>query len=381
MKKLIAFSVIFALVAGAAFAQVSGAVETRLFLADITFGDDVEAVTRGDIGAAHIQLAGQNTEGTLGGLFRLRNTDIVRGDAWFHRVFVWWRPIQQMRIFLGIDNDGMFDTSSIAGWSFHAGGNDYMFNHHWDWWREVFPGNWDGFGLALSFWPIDGLNLNLAIPVGGLGWPQATSAQVGTQRNLEDIYPWGLRLQGSYALPDIGLIQFVYNLGDKDTGMGDHFANNDNHWGRFGLSFLLNSLDGMDILVGGSVVIPDGENDAKIHVGAAFTYAGEGFGVKLRGAARIWGDDIFINANVMPVIELNPASVMIDIGISTAVGDNAPEDSFGWFATPTLRLPISGGLFSVGLQLYSNINMGGNINLSGNTDVKLRIPMLLSFNF
>jgi|GEM_PF-1113583 len=463
MKKLIAISVMLALVAGAAFAQVSGTVEARLFIVDSTFNnnnevkkdnngkdtkdkvDPNEGVTHGDIGAAYIQLSGTNEEGTLGGLFRLRNTDIVRGDAWFHRVFVWWRPIQQMRIFLGIDNDGMFDTASIAGWAFHSGDNDYMFNHHWDFWREIFPGNWDGFGLAFSFYPVQGLNINLVIPTGALGWPQSTASQVRAKPTLRDMYPWGLRLQMSYAIPDIGTINFVYNLGDKDTEAGSNFAYADNltrnnngelvggsHFGRIGLSFQLTAINSMNLLVGGSVVIPDKKHETiglRAHAGLALTYAGTGWGIKFRAGYRyqerkekdkdterkVRPDTQFFNFNVMPIVDVGGGQLMIDFGVSIEPNANKTNaiiieeekdktkksytNTFGWYLTPVFRLPIPGGKFSAGLQIYQNIKMGGNIELAGdkkyyyNEDDKtfskhmtynkihLRIPILLSFGF
>ena len=392
MKKLIAISVMLALVAGAVFAQVSGTVEARLFIVDATFDKNKNnEVTHGDIGAAYIQLSGTNEEGTLGGLFRFRNTDVVRDAAWFHRVFVWWRPIQQVRIFLGIDNDGMFDTASIAGWAFHSGDNDYMFNHHWDFWREIFPGNWDGFGLALSFWPVQGLNINLVIPTGGLGWPQSTLGQVRAKPQLKEIYPWGLRLQMSYAIPDIGTINFVYNLGDKDTDMG-HYAYapmTGSHFGRIGVSFLLTAIDSMNLLIGGSVVIPDKLNEEKglrAHAGIAYTYSGTGWGIKVRFGYRYHDmkdeaakDLQFINANIMPIINAGGGQVMIDFGISAE--PSRETNKFGWYLTPVFRYPIPGGKFSVGLQLYQNIQMGGNVTLTGDKNIHLRIPMLLSFGF
>jgi len=384
MKKLIAIFAVSTLMVGTAFAQaqVSGLVEGRLYVVDAIFDDnDTNDQIRGDIGAAYIQLAGQNPDGTLGGLFRLRNTDIVRTAQWFHRVFVWWRPVEQFRMFLGIDNDGLFDTASIVGWDFHEGDNDYLFNHHWDFWREVFPGNWDGFGIAFSFWPVEGLNLNLTVPVGGMNWPQSTASQVRLGRNLADVWK-GLRLQGSYAISDVGIIQFAYNLGDKD-GTGDkHYAFDDSHFGRLGVSFLLNSIDSINILVGGSVLFLDSADgiNPRIHIGAGFTWAGDGLGVKFRTAVRLQGDnDQFLNANVMPYFKLGPGTLMVDFGISTQLASDT--NNFGWYTTPMYRMPVSSGTVAVGFQLFSNITMEGNINLTGNTDVRLRIPVLLRFGF
>jgi len=379
MKKLLAFAIILTFVAGAAFAQVSGLIETRLYLVDVIMNDDPNPQIHGDIGAAYLQISGTNDDGTLGGRFRLRGTDVAfRGDnGWIYMAYAWWRPIQQVRIYLGIDQDGMFDTASIAGWAFHAGDNDYMFNHHWDFWRGIFPGNWDGFGLAFSFWPMEGLNLNLVVPVGGIGWPQATASQVRTKKDWEDMI-FSLRLQGSYTIQDVGVIQFAYNMGDKDLTPQIAFQDG-GHFGRIGLSFLLTSLDSMSILIGSSFVPYDG-GDILISPGVGFAYSGSSFGVKARVGANIQGDSKqFINANVMPYFNLGPGQLMIDIGLSMQLDKDT--DNLGWYATPVFRLPVSGGTFSIGLQLYSNIKMGGNIELSGNTDVTFRMPMLLRYSF
>jgi len=381
MKKLFAILVVFVLVAGAAFAQVTALVETRLWVLN---GADMDNMTTGgSIGAAYLQFNGANEAGTLGGTFRFRNTDqgSTSGGSGvrFHRVFTWWRPIPQVRVFLGIDNDGLFDTAGLAGWAFHAGDNDYMFNHHWDFWRQVFPGNWDGFGLAISVYPMQGLQLNLVVPTGNLGWYQGTNSQVTRNVPIEDMYPWGLRFMGSYLIPDIGTVHFVWNFQDKEALAGEHFADTE-HYGRFGLNLHLTALNAMGIqaIVGGSVVLPKySDTDPDIHAGFGVQYSAEGWAVKARMAVRLPGGDAdaFISGNVMPVFDIPGGQAMIDIGLTTQGSD------MGWFLTPIYRMPIPGGAFSIGLHIYSNINMGGNIGLSGNEDVSFRIPMFLRFQF
>jgi len=436
MKKLIAVLAVSAMVTTAAFAQasVAGLVETRFNLLHPNLGgefpdgheregESVPMTAGGSIGGAWIQLSGTNPDGTLGGLFRLRNTDIIRttGDdadrgPWFHRVFAWWRPVDQVRIWLGIDNDGMFDTAHFAGWGFHQGDNDFMFNHQWDFWRRVFPGNWDGFGMALSFsnFGVDGLAVNLVLPTGGRNWPQATNAQVTNRINVQELIA-GFRLHSTYALPGIGTLQFTYNapggimnidgglpgdpnspsLNQSNTTWGD--ATN---FGQVGLSMLLTALDFGNILFGGAVIIPDADRFVDIHAGAALDMPAlvPGLmGLRFRAGAHISGDNYrpaFITGNLMPILSLGPGSLMFDLGMSIRVGglwedreslEFDAERDLGWSVKPVYRLPIAQGAFSIGLHLSQNIAMGGNQGFvaepADRSNIRLNIPMLVRFSF
>ncbi len=209
MKKLIAISVMIALLASAAFAEttVSGTVEARLNVFQVELGDHGEAydyghpkpTTGGSFGTAYIQLSSTNSDGTLGGMFRLRGQDIVNGDAagafrW-HRVFVWWKPIPQIRFFLGQDADGMFETGQLTSWAFHQGSEQYLVVHDWDFWRNIFPGNWDTFGAAFSFYVVEGLELNLVAPFGNpSGWPRHRDSDVTRKTDVETFYPGSFQL-------------------------------------------------------------------------------------------------------------------------------------------------------------------------------------------
>jgi len=380
MKKIIAISLMFALVAGAVFADTSvgGGVETHFSLVDKTGKEDDDPTMGGSVATAQIVLTGANADGTLGGRFRFRNTKIS-GSPQYDQVYVWWKPIEQVKIFLGIDQDGMFDTASIVGWSFHAGDNDYIFNHMWDHWRAVFPGNWDGFGLAFSFYPMPGLDINLVIPTGKVGWPQDPEASVTQSEPIsgdDGVLPGRLRLQIGYAL-DVGKISLVYNGGGvvKEKGNYGQLGSFGDNNGQIGASFLLTSLDSMQILIGGSVILF--EEDMQIAAGLGFVYNGEGFGVKVRGSYMMRGDlDALLIANILPFFAVgDKGQVLVDIGITSQ------GDSLGWSVIPCYRLGIDGGAFKIGLQVYNNVNSGGNQTISGAEYVKFKVPLLLSFGF
>jgi len=416
MKKVIAILAVSAMVTTAVFAQasVAGTVETRFSVirgnlsdddSDLVMGGLAGAGGAGAIGAAWLQLSGTNPDGTLGGLFRLRNTDVVRGaDAWFHRVFAWWRPHDSVRIWLGIDQDGMFDTAHFAGWGFHAGDNDYMFNHHWDFWRRIFPGNWDSFGMAFSFtnFGVDGLAINLALPTGNRNWPQATNPQVTAFRTVEEMLA-GFRLHSTFAIPGAGTLQFTYNAPGayhNDTTFQVQYTTWEDatSFGQLGLSFLLTALDFGNILFGGAIVIPDSDNDLDLHLGAALDIPAATFGDALAMRFRIGAHVLnggtgnpmgagagngALTANIMPIFALGPGSLMFDLGLTVGM----PEDDFdadnhlGWSVKPVYRLPLAQGAFSIGLHLWSGVQRGGNAGLVAGNDVHIHIPMFIRFSF
>jgi len=393
MKKIIAISVMFALVAGAVFADtaISGNVETRFTILDKTGGKDDDPIAKGSIGAANFSFSGSSSDGTLGGQITFKGMDLIRTahdnlpavftPQGINKAYVWWKPIDQIKIFLGINNDGIFDTDSIAGWSYHAGDNDYLFKHHWDFWRQVFPHHFDYFGLALSFYPVQGLELNLVLPTGGIGWRQDPDWKIEQKVPLTGeggLLPERLTLQGSYSF-DAGTVQFAYrgkkNVSEKGTQIFS--ASGDNN-GLVGLSFILKAIENMQILVGGSIILDD--PDMIINAGLGFVYNGDGFGVKARAALVMCGDqDMFITGSVMPFFAVGEkGQVLVDIGVTNWA---KKDPALGWFLTPAYRLGLDGGAFKIGIQVFSNIDDGGNITISGNDWVKFRVPMLLSFNF
>jgi len=399
MKKIIAISVMLALVAGAVFADttISGYVETRFSLAKqmankAADGSTPDPVMGGSIGSAYLTLSGSNGDGTLGGTYRLRGHDVWRSSPWIYKAFVWWKPVEQVKVFLGIEQDGLFDTADFMGWGYHSGDNDYLFNHHWDFWRQIFPGNWDGFGLALSFYPMPGFDLNLVLPTGGINWPQATSAQVGATRPITNpdsdthtgMIPGRIRFSGSYSL-DFGKISFAYIGGAAVTEKGVQFgyATADNN-GLIGASVLVTAVDGILIKVGGSAVL-NGKNAADktemlISGGFGVAYSGDGFGVKARVGLVTQGEaKMFLTGSILPYFKVGEkGEVMIDIGVTN---DGNKDPAMGWFVTPAYRLGIDGGNFKIGLQLFNNVDAGGNIQITGADYVKWNIPMLLAFVF
>jgi hypothetical protein len=446
MKKIIAISVMFALFAGAVFAEtsVSGGVETRFSVSGDTGktdgGNAVKPTMKGEIGTANIKLSGKNDDGTLGGAVKLRGEDIIRGGswsgtinatkyseistlagtqtasisgsttsgAWVHTAYVWWQPISQVKIFLGIDQDGMFGTDPLTSWGYHRGSEGFINNHDWDFWRMVFPGNWDGFGLAFSLYPVDGLDINLVIPTGGTSWPQATGDQIGKNWRVDEMLVAGLRLNINYAIPDVGKLMLTYIGANAYASTGNPanqnslgFADSDADKqkvktnGMFGASFLLTMVEGFQIQPGISMVLANTSNwkangdDAKslIYAGLGVHYTADAFGVKARVAYLMNGgpgaptgvdyygskDVSHMRFSVMPWYAMESLTVFCDIGANmTMVKDSDAAVEF--FVNPYVTVPISGGKFQAGLKI-------NNFNKYAGDKTTWSVPMLLGFNF
>jgi len=410
MKKLIAVLAVSAIVTTAVHAQasVAGTFEVRMNVMQDNLSSDADNLRMGgSIGTAWLQLSGANADGTLGSTWRFRQNDMVRGEAGgvagpvWHRAFAWWRPVDSFRLFLGIDSDGMFDTAHFAGWGFHQGDNDYMFSHQWDYWRRIFPGNWDSFGAALSFMGLlDGqLNINLILPTGSRTWPREGPARITETRDFAELAA-GFRLHSTFAIPGTGLLQFTYNApGALMNGVHLETARTTwedaNSFGQLGLSFLLNGLAFGNVLFGGAIIIPDSDNDLDLHLGAALDIPsatlGDVMGLRFRVGCNIragdGGPDPVIVTNIMPIVALGPGSLMFDIGLTMRLPDTFDsERDLGWSVKPVYRLPLASGMFSVGLHLWSGLGstgvIGGNqANLRTDSDIHINIPMLLRFSF
>jgi hypothetical protein len=407
MKKLIAISVMIALIAGAVFAETSvgGAVEARLALYNAEFGDhpgyasgDIpKTKSSGSFGTAYVQLSTSNDDGSLSGLFRFRNEDVMRGDAWFHRVFINWKPVPVLNVFLGIDNDGKFATDALEGWSFHQGSCDYTSFQWWDFWRACFPGNWDGFGAAFSIYPVPGVDVNLVIPFGDSDWPQSTQLQVEKSNNSIDLFTSGYRLQANFAVPDIGKVMFSYKgpYNNKHDLGGNHndmtFLDEENPaFGAFGLSFLLTMVDGLQAHIGfatDNIVkeLPDGEA-LPLYFGLGAHWAGGDFGVKFRaGAALNMGyaqDHMFITGEIMPWYNFGFLSAFLAFGMSFDKANADADMNNGFFVNPYVKVPINGGYLHTGLKIRQHINSGGNVSVvTGDDYTRVEFPLILGISF
>lgn len=429
----------------AGFAQISGAVDTRMYLLDAYVPKDKEIDAPlhiyGLISAAYLSLAGANEARTIGGQLRLTVEYDTRENTlnWpWHKAFVWWQPHPQFRMFLGQDPDGQFENAVLAGYDYHQGNEQFIGVTLWDFWRAVFPGNWDTFGLALTYRPIREVQINLVIPTGGpevLQWPRHTKEHVQRKVDWRNMFPWGLRLTVTGQIPDIGKILFSY-IGPEHFGQGEakgikfdpdekNIRDRYSHFGDVGLSFLLSGpVPGLQIQIGGSTKIPsyvDIIHPVLLGLAAHFqtNMGGYDWGVKFRFGTSIntkyvrgnsnfamgWGDDIkdtFMHGSIMPWIIVRGWRINLDMGMTAVVNKNglagrvtdATEDDkaiWGWWISPYVKfgpLEIGFHIMTVGdhTHLTSETSMNDNAawsshKLAKDAPIKIAIPIRMVFHF
>jgi hypothetical protein len=405
MKKLIAISVMIALIAGAVFAEtsVSGNVEARINLFSATLGSyEMEladgstfdpydgsypkpTIGGGSIAASAIKLAGTADDGSAGGVLRVRYHYISSESFRWSQAFIWWKPVDQMRFWLGVDDDGMFGTGQLTDWAFHQGSESYLVVHNWDWWREIFPGNWDTFGAALSFFLMPGLDLNLVIPTGQpTGWPRHQNKHNDRYITFQEL-PGNFQLTSGYGIEGIGKVYLAW------IGSGQDYLDEPTTFGRIGLSFFSSSLvEGLQFQVGGSTVLSksadDGGADEPIWAGAAVHFNAGDFGLKFRIGTKLQTSEaggMFITGNVMPTYNTSVGNVCLDIGFSMNKANNDADSETGFWINPYLKKGIPGGYFQVGLMVLSNISggQGDSHEVKVDDHPRIYLPMLMGFNF
>ena len=199
MKKLIVLSVIFALVAGAVFAQevnVGGGIQVGAELIKGTTQKDADDKTpdpeaAGEIKRGRIQLSGQNEAENFGGRIRF-NT------GGFEDAFAWWKPIDMVRLFLGQNGDGEYTMDPLC-WGFYAEAGDILGMHNS--FGTAYAGNILGgtdFGMIVTISPMEGLDVSFAVPYGNKGKAEYVYKKFVAQVTyaMEGLGKFGLRYKG-----------------------------------------------------------------------------------------------------------------------------------------------------------------------------------------
>jgi len=369
MKKIIAISVMFALIAGAAFADssVGGTVENFMYVFEGSTADGAKAMMEGSNGhpgtpdgttdwlskkgpgqTGYIVIKGQNDEGTFGGLVRAN----AYGGKYGWRNFAWWKPIPQLKLFLGSDGDGLFGTDPLVSWGYHQGREGFIATHDWGFWRGIWMGNWDGYGLAISVYPTEGVELNLALDPGDD--PVLVSG----------VIPKGIQFNGSYVLQGTGKIFFTYKgAGFGNSGNINNEDLKDN--GAIALSFLVTALDGIQIHPAFSTTLFDVKGTAKnpLNIGLAATYNSDAVNVKFRSAFILNGTSPssagaegqqLIHVGIMPWFALDGLNVFISFDLVMKTAAKGAEAQTSFELAPYVRVPAGGGLFQAGLKIQND---------------------------
>jgi hypothetical protein len=214
--------VIFALVAGAAFAEINvgGAVFGRWDVLQGTSQKDIYDApnpgtpgwqgdtalnSRGMSGGGamtrlRLDASGESDDGTFGGYFRY---DGGNDGGWSGSPFgnAWWKPIDQFKLLVGSAGyDGFWNKDGVARWGFYRDAGDVFGNiEGWAYGGAFY----DGFtkGALLTITPLEALEINVGIPFfdGGRaeGIFKKTEAQVGY--SIDGIGDFAVTYRGGYA--------------------------------------------------------------------------------------------------------------------------------------------------------------------------------------
>jgi len=348
MKKLIAISVVFALVAGVAFAvDVGGTVISGVTLISGDTGDDSDVMAGGAMKRMRFEGAGEAGDGNFGGWLRLGDG----GSPGFNGL-AWWKPLDQFKLTFGANPDGHWGKEGVTGWMFYqmpydtgvtmdganVWGGDNIYGQGLKYRNAFFRGVGDP-GALLEIKPMDMLGINIAIPFIAKGEGKAEDIFKATVAQLD------LNLDfGNIALTYEGEASYIQG-GNKGGDGGTVFV-------YFGGSFGDLSLD-----VGlGYQLTGEDENTNPISAGLGVKYAADAFGVKVRVVGSFGGDDKNTNvlADIMPFFNLSDTMRAF---VSVGIGMTQPEEgdsTMGWHFNPFLQVGNEWGpAFYAGVKVSS----------------------------
>jgi len=389
MKKLIAISVMCALVLGAAFAETS--VGGKIHLGGkVVSGDNVENSVLGtqaiDGDWYNVALAVNFGGGEAGGKLSLHDS-----DAHWYDYYGWWKPIPQLKIQMGVNADGDFGTASITGWGFTGEAKNRLgaFNEYGDSWDQGqahsrnsgwYAGTGETPNLSFQLYPMEGLTITLWIPMKG-----ENAAMTFTK--MEAVVTYNIIDVGTFKLAYQSNTGFVKGKGDDNVWYGADGITDAAASPKVWFSFFLSAIEGMGAEIGIGYKFPfkdktDPDAVVKtnhpIEIGLGFRYnITSEFQFKLRGAVTAAGsttdgdedpvkDPTKISFSINPNYKLGKATLYFYAGMGIQLSDYEDGDKsiwdvnqsgsvINWFVNPYIEIPAGDTLrFQVGLQVSSN---------------------------
>jgi hypothetical protein len=403
MKKLIAIAVVFALVAGVAFAVDIGG--TVIGVVDVLKGSDPAAknadgddMIEGGAYFKRIRLegSGDTGEGKFGGWFRFDPSDkdavYDTGDIGNHLVagMAWWKPIDQLKITIGGNPDGIWGKEGVTGWMFgqtaYDSGVTLSELNVWDGTgvygqglktRNAFFRGFGAAGLLLEIKPLDMIGINIALPFFAGGELKDIFSNLVAQVEVNLDF-------GNIAISYEGEASYIQN--GNITGWG----NNDGGtlFGYFGLA----AIDNLGLDIGFGFELPNKDDgpakDLKnpFAAGLGLKYTAGAFGVKLRTVMSFPTTDKDDNeaepfkvfADLLPYYAINDTTrVFLGFGL----GIRAPKDDdavTGFYINPWLEVGEEwGAKFVIGLKIWSDGVKGADDKTT--TNWALPMGIIVSF--
>jgi len=354
MKKLIVLSVVLALVASAAFAvDLSASIFGRVTLVEgDTDNDEISA--SGGFERIRFDGYGEVADGAFGGW--------IRFDGGFNG-YAFWKPIDQLKIVIGGNPDGMYGKEGITGWMFNETPYDAGVaiggNNVWGWGpggdghnlygqtvisRNAFYGGFGGNALHLNITPFDILTINIVLPFFDGGEIADVILKVKAQVDLNF---------------DFGNIAVTYD-GHGDGNGGQVYA-------YFGAPIGPLSLD-----VGFAYGFEE-SGDYSMGAGVGLKFATDVFGIRFRAITKFTNLDYFgLLAELVPYFTFSDNFAMfINAGLSMSM---TPSDTLVDFhANPYVRIGEEwGAQFLAGFKIWSE---------GGFDVIKWGVPIAIALSF
>jgi len=386
MKKLIAISVVFALVVGAVFAvDLGGEVIGTVYLLkgnnEEKGDDDPKVFSGGTMNRIRLQGEGANDDGTFGGWIRAE-----AGGFWGN---AWWKPIDQFKIWIGGNGgDGFFGKEGNTGWMFYQRATDVGVtvegNNVWSWGlydhvglhvRDAFyAGGYDGHNaLYMTVNPIEILKVNLEIPFFDFVFDPDNNN--GDTKEIFKAIIAQIDLNFNF-----GNIALTYE-GDPANGKGPSIQpwNGDNNgkiYAYFGGEFGKLALD-----VGLGFTLPDGDWMFPLGAGiGAKVDITDAFGLKARVVTSFAGDDktFSLFGDVLPYFGISDnLKIFASLGLGMGKHKDADKANIGFHLNPYVWVGQEWGpSFWAGFKLLANKEGGAD-----KAAIAWEIPIALGVSF
>jgi len=244
MKKLIVLSVVFVLLASAAFAvDLSGTVFGNVTVLEgnsgkDSFGDANPITAGGGFKRLRLEGSGDAMDGVFSGWIRLGD-----GTSPGFSGMATWKPLDMFKLSIGGNPDGVFGKEGVTGWSFYQNAYDtdniVVGGNVWGWGpingsgsnnmygqelitRNAFFGGFGGNGALLTITPAEIATINIVIPFIDQNGKEAADvfmksiAQVDLNFAFGNIALTYVGGTGSYSTGTIAA-EYDANAGKKDA--------------------------------------------------------------------------------------------------------------------------------------------------------------------
>jgi hypothetical protein len=413
MKKLIAIAVVFALVAGGVFAaDISATVfgGVRVVQTDSTEGTDIGY----DAGMSRMRLEGSGEAGdNFGAWYRFdpaswsatggegfkdwedwSDTNMPTGASFSHGVsaLAWWKPIDQFKMTIGGNPDGLYAKEGYSGWMFYQMPCDVGIANNGNVWgggyipggifRDAFYGGFGDQALMLDIMPVEMFAINLILPF--FDWYNTTKEDK-SGKALAGVFKH-MTIQLDVNM-DFGNIALTFGMDTWQDGEDEKIT------GKAFLYFGLSSIDNLDLAVSLGFPFPTGSGDFKTQNPIAFGVAAkydisDAFGLKARILAEFAGktgdekDPFVLGADIMPYYAINDnLKAFFSLGLGMAVPDEG-DSVVTWHINPYLQVGAEWGpTFYAGIRAWSMGKVGEDEAHPDKAVIHFEIPIGIQVSF